>query len=55
MTIRVDKNATKEDIIKILGMFDKRKKPFEVRDFIGKIKFRTDILELQKDLRLEVQ
>jgi predicted ATP-dependent endonuclease of OLD family len=51
MTIKVDKDATKEDIIKTLRMLEKNKKLFDARDFIGKIKFRTDMLELQRDLR----
>lgn len=49
--MKADKNATKEDIIKIFETLNKNIKPFDARDFIGKIKFRTDMLELQRDLR----
>lgn len=31
--------------------FEKTKGSFNARDFVGKVKFRTDPLELQRDLR----
>lgn len=51
MTIRVPKNAKKVDIDTIFKNLQQDIKPFDARDFVGKIKFRTDPLQLQRDLR----
>jgi hypothetical protein len=51
MTIRIPKNAKKVDIDKIFENLNQDTKPFDARDFVGKIKFRTDPLQLQRDLR----
>lgn len=51
MTIRVPKNAKKVEIDKIFKNLNQVEKPFDASDFIGKIKFRIDPLELQRDLR----
>jgi hypothetical protein len=51
MTIKIPANAKKVDIDKMFKNLNQEVKPFDARDFIGKIKFRTDPLELQRDLR----
>ncbi|PWK27047.1 hypothetical protein LV89_01859 [Arcicella aurantiaca] len=51
MTIKVPANAKKADIDKIFKNLNQTAKPFNARDFVGKIRFGTDPLELQRDLR----
>lgn len=51
VTIKVPTNAKKADIDKMFKNLSQTTKPFDARDFVGKIKFRTDPLELQQDLR----
>ena len=51
MTIKVLANAKKVGIDKMFKNLNQAVKPFDARDFVGKTKFRTDPLELQRDLR----
>lgn len=51
MKIKIPANATKVAIDKMFKNLNHEVKPFDARDFVGKIKFRTDPLELQRDLR----
>lgn len=51
MTIKIPANAKRVEIDKIFKNLNQVEKPFDARDFVGKIKFRTDPLELQRDLR----
>jgi len=51
MTIKIPANAKKVDIDKMFKNLNQEVKPFDARNFVGKIKFRTDPLELQRDLR----
>lgn len=44
-------NPKKVDIDKMFKNLNQQVKPFDARDFVGKIKFRTDPLEFQMDLR----
>jgi hypothetical protein len=45
------KNAKNNDIDKVFKNLKQETKTFDARDFVGKIKFRTDPLQLQRDLR----
>jgi hypothetical protein len=51
MTNRGTKNDKKVDIDKVFKNLKRETKTFDARDFVGKIKFRTDPLQLQRDLR----
>jgi hypothetical protein len=51
MTIKVPANAKKADIDKLFKELNKNDKPFDARDYIGKIKFKGDTLAFQRDLR----
>lgn len=51
MTIKVPANAKKEDIERLFKEIRKANKPFDAREFIGKISFKGDTLAFQKDLR----
>jgi hypothetical protein len=51
MTIKVPANAKKADIDKLFKELNKNEKPFDARDYIGKIKFKGDTLAFQRDLR----
>jgi hypothetical protein len=51
MTIRIPANAKKVDIDKLFKDLIKDEKPFDARDYIGKIKFKGDTLAFQRDLR----
>jgi hypothetical protein len=51
MTIKVPANAKKADIDKIFKELNKNDKPFDARDYIGKIRFEGDTLAFQRDLR----
>ena len=52
MTVKAPANAKKTDVDKLLFKeLDKSEKPFNARDYIGKIKFKGDTLAFQRDLR----
>jgi hypothetical protein len=49
--IKVLANAKKANIDKLFKELNKHEKPFDARGYIGKIKFKGDILAFQRDLR----